>query len=84
LKSKNSTFSPSTQNFFANWSEGFQPEEYPTRPKPLIVLTLLMLSLAATALAQAQGDENGAEMRGMGGWWAGCIWANILKSLRVE
>ncbi len=30
-----------------------------TRPKPLIVLALMMLSLAATALAQAQGGENG-------------------------
>jgi len=37
-------------------------EEYPTRSKPLIVLALLMLSLAATALAQAQGDENGTDL----------------------
>jgi len=34
-------------------------EESTTRSKPLIVLALLMLSLAATALAQAQGGENG-------------------------
>jgi len=34
-------------------------EEYPTRSKPLIVLALLMLSLAATALAQESGNESG-------------------------
>jgi len=31
------------------------------RWKSLIFLALLVLSLAATALAQAQGDENGTE-----------------------
>ncbi len=34
-------------------------EESPTRSRPLIVLALLMPSLAFTALAQAQEDENG-------------------------
>jgi tetratricopeptide (TPR) repeat protein len=34
-------------------------EGSPTRSKPFIVLALLMLSLAATELAQAQGGENG-------------------------
>lgn len=51
----------SAQNFFADISEDFRPEESPTRSKPLIVLALLMLSLAATALAQTAGNESGTD-----------------------
>lgn len=51
----------STQNFFAGRSEDFRREEELTRSEPFAVLALLMLSMAATALAQVEGGENGTD-----------------------
>jgi hypothetical protein len=57
----------STQTFFAGRSEDFRREEELTRSKPLIVLALMMLSMAATAPVQVEGGENVAEDGGKTG-----------------
>ncbi len=50
-----------SRNFLYIKMCGIWQEGYSTRSKPLIVLALLMLSLAATALAQTTGNESGTD-----------------------
>ncbi len=56
----------SSRNFLYIKMCGIWQEGYSTRSKPLIVLAVLMLSVAATALAQTTGNESGTGQMGVG------------------